>query len=341
MQMRSVIITGWFGRRTMLSANSILSSAAPPDASYGARIAASASSCSPLVRDLRREQLGAPLAIEIEIRKARGVARAAGVKRELVQPAQLMADALVPARLRNQCDCRSEHAAAQRFRDLAVMRGVQVAVVAVVAAEQLVAAVAADHDLDVASREARQQPRAQRERIGRLVERRDQVRQQRSDLGRDALFVMLGAEHLRHGARRRRFVEALIVQAHRERRQLADAELAREHRDQQARIHAAAEERTHRHVADQVQAQRLFDTRLELVAQLLFRARQFRFLLQAPVALDARRAARFERPANGRAAACGCLRTSTAAHRSGAARGTDRAPRGSCAAAVRRERAAP
>ena len=94
----------------------------------------------------------------------------------------------------------------------AVVGRVQIAVVAIVAAEQLIAAVAADHDLHVLSRELREQPRAQRQRIGRLIERPHQIRQVRGDLRLHSLFVMIGLEQLGDGARRGRFVEALIAQ---------------------------------------------------------------------------------------------------------------------------------
>ena len=61
-------------------------------------------------------------------------------------------------------------------------------------------------------------------------------------------------------------------------------ELARQHRDQQARIHAAAQERADRYVALQMQPQASSTLRFQLIEQLLLRAGQLRLLLQLPVA---------------------------------------------------------
>ncbi len=110
--------------------------------------------------DFARIQPATFLGIEIEIVQAGRVAGAAGMEREVMQPAQLVAQALVPARFGNHGHRRRQQLAAQRLRQAAILGGVQVAVVAVVAAEQLIAAVAADHHLHVLAREFREQPGA-------------------------------------------------------------------------------------------------------------------------------------------------------------------------------------
>ncbi len=70
---------------------------------------------------------------------------------------------------------------------------------------------------------------------------------------------MLGAEETVHGARMRRFVEAFVRDADGERRQVLYADALREHRDEQAGVEAAAQQRADGHVADRVQAQGFVD----------------------------------------------------------------------------------
>ena len=169
------------------------------------------------------------------------------------------------------------------------MRGIQVPIVPIVAAEQLIAAIAADDDFHMSARELREQPGARGQGIRRLIERADQIRQERSDLRRDACFVMLRSEQLRDGACSGRLVIALIVEACGERRQTLDAEPPIEHGDEQARIHSTAQESADRHVAHHVKSQRFLDVHLQFVDQRFFGTGQLRGLREVPVASNLRR----------------------------------------------------
>jgi hypothetical protein len=84
---------------------------------------------------------------EVEVAEALGVALAAAQERCLMQPLQLVGIALVPAAVRQRLEQRAHDMATQRRRQPGVVGGVEVAVVPVVAAEQLVAAIAADDHL--------------------------------------------------------------------------------------------------------------------------------------------------------------------------------------------------
>src|SRR4051794_20544227 len=78
-------------------------------------------SVAPSSRALRCERVGAAPAIEMEIREAGCVARPARVNGNMLQPAQLVADALVPTGLGNHRDGGGENPPTQRLRDLAVV----------------------------------------------------------------------------------------------------------------------------------------------------------------------------------------------------------------------------
>src|SRR5690606_799550 len=90
------------------------------------------------------EQPRAGLRVEIEVAQARRVSCASGGERDRVQPAQLMGQSLVPARAWHARQGGTQHPAAQRLWELAVVIGIHVAVVTIVTAEQLVPAVSAD-----------------------------------------------------------------------------------------------------------------------------------------------------------------------------------------------------
>ena len=165
------------------------------------------------------------------------------------------------------------------------MTCVQIAEVAIVSAEQLIAAIATDDHLDVAAGETCQEPGAKRQRVRRLIERADQVGQGGRDVRRDGFVAMMRAEQLSHLACGGGFIEAPIVQADREGLKVFGAELARHHRDQQARIQAAAQEGAHGHVADHVEFQRFFQLGLQCIDQIVERGCQLRQWRRAPVSL--------------------------------------------------------
>src|SRR5690606_39961724 len=90
---------------------------------------------------------------ELEPAQRARVAPPALEERQVVQPLELVARALVPGTVRQLPEQGSQHPAPDGPRDAGVPVGVQVAVVAVVTAEQLVTAVAAQHDLHLAPRQ--------------------------------------------------------------------------------------------------------------------------------------------------------------------------------------------
>ncbi len=124
---------------------------------------------------------------------------------------------------------------------MAVILRIQVAVIAVVAAEQLIAAVAAEHDLHAIARERTHMPGAERKRVGGLIQVIDDVRQKRQQRRGQRAFVVFGAEQPRDGARMGRFVETLVRNADGEGGQVFHAHALGEHRDEQARVESAAQ----------------------------------------------------------------------------------------------------
>ena len=137
--------------------------------------------------------------------------------------------------------------------------------IAIVAAEQLVAAVARQHHGDVAARHLRDVPRRDRRRIGEwLVEVRHQIVENRDGVRLDDELVVVGAEMLRDQARVLQLVERRLVEADREGLH-ARAGGLRHQADHHARVDAAGEKRAERHVADQMRG----DGAGQHVAQLL------------------------------------------------------------------------
>ena len=124
--------------------------------------------------------------------------------------------------------------------------------VAPVAAEKLVAAHAGEDHLHVAARELRHQIGGDEGRVGqRLVQVPHQPRQQAHDIGLDDDLVVLGAEQPRHLARVGQLVVQLLCGATLE----ADGigldrprRMARHRRHHRARVDAAGQEGTDRHI---------------------------------------------------------------------------------------------
>ena len=224
---------------------------------------------------------------EVEVAEALRVALAAAQERCVVQPLQLVGIALVPAAVGQRLQQRGHDMAPQRRRQQGVVRGVEVAVVAVVAAEQLVAAIAADHHLDVLARHLREQVDADRKGIGRLVEMMDQLRQVGDQRRHHQLLVVPGAVPLRDRAGAGRFVELAQGEADGEGRDRLSGRVLHEEGDDQRGIEAAAEEAADRDVAHHVQPDALDQDRLELLDQLLLGALVLGLVGEIPVALDA------------------------------------------------------
>ena len=191
--------------------------------------------------------------------------------------------------------------------------GEQVGDVGVVAAEELVAALAGERDLDVLGGELRDEVRRERRRVGeRLVERVGQRRQEQRRVRPQRQLAMDRAVALGDGARTGQLVERRLFEADRERahglRRLLGGE-----RGERARVDAAREEHADGHVGDQVRAHRVAQACAALLDELrLVLAVPRRQRAGAGVARDRRRAVLpGERVA--RAAACGCPRRSRAA----------------------------
>src|SRR5690606_18559766 len=85
----------------------------------------------------------------VEIVEALRVARASLERGEMLEPFQTMTHAPVPASAGESRDRRAKNAPANRRGQQRVHADVTITPVSIVAAEELVAAVAAQHDLDV------------------------------------------------------------------------------------------------------------------------------------------------------------------------------------------------
>ena len=142
----------------------------------------------------------------------------------------------------------------QRGGDGADARRERVGDVGVVAAEQLVAALAGERDLHRAGRELRDQVRGERRRVGeRLVERLGEPRQQVDRVRAHDQLVMVGAVQLGHAARQLELVERALLEADRERAHAVGA-LARGQRGERRRVDAARQHHADRDIGDEVGA---------------------------------------------------------------------------------------
>src|SRR5688572_14133501 len=104
----------------------------------------------------------------------------------------------------------------QRCRHAAVIARVQVAVVAVVATEELIPTVAADDYFYMLLRQLGDMVGAEREGIGRLIEVVDEIRQQGDERGGERTLVMLSVIKTRNSARVWCLIETRMRQAHSE-----------------------------------------------------------------------------------------------------------------------------
>ena len=158
--------------------------------------------------------------------------------------------------------------------------------VAGIAGETLVAAVSVQRHRHVFPGKARQVERRQSGRIGeRLAVVAHQLWQHLDGVGPNDEFVMFGPELLRDQPRLRQLVEALLLEADRERLDRLGGVLG--HRGHHGRgVDAAREEGPHRHVGDHPAADRPADPGADLLLDLMRRgARALARIVQAPVAL--------------------------------------------------------
>jgi hypothetical protein len=136
--------------------------------------------------------------------------------------------------------------------------------VPLVAAEELVAALARERDAHRAARGPRHRERGDRARVREgLVEARDRVLGQRRQLGvRHHDLVVLAAERLGNGARVRALVVARILEAGGEGAHAVDTRMPHRGHDRGA-VDAAGEERPERHVAPEPAADRRVEQPVE------------------------------------------------------------------------------
>src|SRR5690606_9547440 len=106
----------------------------------------------------------------VEIAEALRVALSPLERCEVLEPLQTVAEAAVPGAAGKAGDRRPEDTASHDGRQQRIGADVTITPVSVIAAEQLIAAVAAEHDLDVPARELCQVEHADGKRVGRLVE---------------------------------------------------------------------------------------------------------------------------------------------------------------------------
>jgi hypothetical protein len=108
--------------------------------------------------------------VEPEELKAFGVSLTAGLSGHQVDPSELMGDTLEGELIREPPEHLISHQVPDGFGHSTVAVQPPVSGIAIVAAEQLVAAIAAEHHLHVPGSHLRQVEQADRERIGRLIQ---------------------------------------------------------------------------------------------------------------------------------------------------------------------------
>ena len=194
-----------------------------------------------------------PAVVSLERRQVRGPD----------EPLRLVVEAGPPRRRGQQLDRRPRH----RGQRPGPLRE-QVGDVGVVPAEELVAALARERDLDVLGGEARDEVGRQRGRVGEgLVEGRSQRRQKQRRVRPHHELAMARAVQARHGAGSGELVERLLGEADRERPHGLRALLRRE-RGQRPRVDAAGEQDAHRDVRDEMRADRVAQARAALLHEL-------------------------------------------------------------------------
>src|SRR5438093_8333622 len=154
--------------------------------------------------------------------------------------------------------------------------------VAVVAGEQLVAAVAGQRDLHMLASQLRDEVRRDGRYVGEwLVEGAQKIVEEIEILGADYELVMLGPEPLRYAACVGQLVVGRLPEADGERLD-RDADFGGHERDDGGRIDATAQEGAERHVADQVRADGIAQHRPERLGCLRLVVRRRRILEARP-----------------------------------------------------------
>ncbi len=190
---------------------------------------------------------------------------------------------------------RRDHARADGAGDPAVQAPIVLVEIALVAAEQLVAADPREDHRDVLARELRHEVGRDERRVGdRLVHVPDQIRQQRRHVRLHDDLVMIGAELLGHLPRVRQLVVELRAGRALEPDRIGLDRLravTTHERHDRARIDAARKERADRHVADHLVAHRALELGAHGLDPLLLAAAAVDLRRQAVVAVLAHLAA--------------------------------------------------
>ncbi len=177
-----------------------------------------------------RVQLQPVRLVEPEELHALRVALAPALPRHLVHPAELVGEALEGELVRQPAEHLAGDQVAHHRRHAAIEVEPAIGRVPVVAAEQLVPAVAAEHHLHLARGHPREVEQAHGERVGRLVQRGDQARQVVHHGRRDFLREVAGPVARGDRGRGRQLVEVPVRDAHGEGAQLGAQRPARRRR---------------------------------------------------------------------------------------------------------------
>ena len=202
--------------------------------------------------EVGREDLLPPV-VTLERRQMRGAH----------EPLRLVVEARFRGGGRQALDERTREACERRHPV-----GEEVGGVRVVAAEELVSALARERDLHVLGRELRHEVRRQCRRVGeRLVEGLGERRQQLDRIGANEQLVMVRRVPLGDAPRVRPLVEAALFEADRERVHRFGRLLRREG-GEHSRVDASGEEDTDRDVGEEVRAHRVAQAGAELLDEL-------------------------------------------------------------------------
>ena len=186
-------------------------------------------------------------------------------RRQLSRPHEPLG-AVVEARARRRAREQLDERARERGRPAHAL-GQPIRHVRVVAAEELVAALARQGDLHVLRRELRDEVGRQSRRVReRLVERLRERRQEQRGMRTQHELPVLRPVPLRDEPRVTELVEGALLEADRERPQRLRALLGRE-RGERRRIDSAREQHPDRHVRDEMRAYRVPQPRAKLLGE--------------------------------------------------------------------------
>ncbi len=161
-----------------------------------------------------------------------------------------------------------------------------VSIIAVIATEQLIAAVTAQNDLHLFAGHLRDQIHTHRQRVRRLIQVANQPRKRAQQRRVDLLLVVSRAVALGHQSGGGRLIELAVRQPYREGLEVVGKAVLHQQGHDKRRVQSTAHERADRDIADQVQAQTIDQPSLQFFEQVVVTALELRLVAQVPVALD-------------------------------------------------------